>query len=204
MIILRIIYFFDDPTEDDKLKKKQTASDKDEKLQQQTSNDNQQIETNRIINFDNKAIPGNQNKLPKKTLEINDYRQFVELFFKNREGMLHTMLYNEVALISFKEGEVVLNIDKISDKSFIRTITKLISTWTGRIWQIRSSSSNLGKSLYEEDLINQQKEIEIMKNNPDVKKILSEFPKSKIHSITDIGEMSFIEETTKQNIRKEK
>ena len=173
-------------------------------LQQQTSNDNQQIETNRIINFDNKAIQGNQNKLPKKTLEINDYRQFVELFFKNREGMLHTMLYNEVALISFKEGEVVLNIDKISDKSFIRTITKLISTWTGRIWQIHSSSSNLGKSLYEEDLINQQKEIEIMKNNPDVKKILSEFPKSKIHSITDIGEMSFIEEITKQNIRKEK
>ena len=204
MIILRIIYFFDDPTQDDKLKKKQTALDKDEKLQQQTSNDNQQIETNRIINFDTKAIQGNQNKLPKKTLEINDYRQFVELFFKNREGMLHTMLYNEVALISFKEGEVVLNIDKISDKSFIRTITKLISTWTGRIWQIHSSSSNLGKSLYEEDLINQQKEIEIMKNNPDVKKILSEFPKSKIHSITDIGEMSFIEEITKQNIRKEK
>ena len=125
------------------------------------------------------------------------------VFYKQRRND-HSKLYNDVKLISFKEGEVHINTSNISDKYFTKNIAKLISKWTGRIWQIHSSSSNLGKSLYEEDLINQQKEIEIMKNNPDVKKILSEFPKSKIHSITDIGEMSFIEEITKQNIRKEK
>ena len=70
------------------------------------------------------------------------------------------------------------------------SVAKLISKWTGRIWQIHSSTSNLGKSLHDEDIINQQKEIEIMKNHPEVKKILKEFPESKIHAITDLGEIN--------------
>ena len=46
-----------------------------------------------------------------------------------------------------------------------------LNTSDGRIWQVHSSTSNLGKSLHDEDIINQQKEIEIMKNHPEVKKI---------------------------------
>jgi len=126
------------------------------------------------------------------------------MFFKNREGILHTKLYNDVTLISFKDGEVILNTEKISDKSFNRTIAKMISTWTGRIWQVNSSTSNLGKSLYEEDIINQQKEIELMKNNIHVKKILNEFPASKIHAITELTDINYDEELVNLNIEKEK
>ena len=86
-------------------------------------------------------------------------------------------------LISFKEGELVINAKSIADPHFTRTIAKLVSTWTGRIWQVSTSTSNIGKSLYEEDLIEQQKEIEIMKNDPEVKNILDNFPGSKIHSL---------------------
>ena len=68
---------------------------------------------------------------------------------------------------------------------------------------VNSSSSNLGKSLYEEDIINQQKEIEIMKNNPQVKKILNEFPGSKVHSIGDLGEVNN-EQLKDINLKKEK
>ena len=126
------------------------------------------------------------------------------MFFNNREGILHTQLYNDVKLISFKDGEIYLNTDKISDKLFNRNIAKLISTWTGRIWQINSSTSNLGKSLYEEDVINQQKQIEIMKNNIDVKKLLKEFPDSEIHSITELGEVNSQDDIINTNIKKEK
>ena len=102
--------------------------------------------------------------------------------------MLHTQLYNNVRLISFKEGEVTLNTELINDPHFNRTVAKLISKWTGRIWQIHTSTSNVGKTLYEEDLINQQKEIEKMKNHPEIKQILEAFPGVSIHSITDITE----------------
>ena len=43
-----------------------------------------------------------------------------------------------------------------------------------------------------------------MKNNTEVKKILTEFPGSKIHSITDLGEISYNEQISNLKIKKEK
>ncbi|MDC3015164.1 DNA polymerase III subunit gamma/tau [bacterium] len=189
MIILRIIYLYDGPSPEDLIKKMDKEVVKKETLEKNLELQNETNESNKILNF-------NENKKeisPKENVNIKhvqDFRHFVDLFFKNREGLLHTKLYNDVQLVSFKEGEVTLNTSKINDTGFNRTVAKLISKWTGRIWQIHSSSSNLGKSLNDEDIINQQKEIEIMKNHPEVKKILKEFPESKIHAITELGEIN--------------
>ena len=103
-----------------------------------------------------------------------------------REALLHTQLYNSVKLISFKEGEVTINASSLRNPHFNRNVAKLISKWTGRIWQIHSSDSNIGSSLSEEDLVNQQNEIRVMKNHPEIKKILETLPGLSIHSITDI------------------
>ena len=99
---------------------------------------------------------------------------------------MHTQLYNSVKLVSFKEGEIAINTSLIKDQHFNRNVAKLISKWTGRIWQIHSSDSNIGSSLSEEDIVNQQNEIKIMKNHPEIKKILEALPGLSIHSITDI------------------
>ena len=189
MIILRIIYLHDGPSPEDLIKKMDKEVVKKEPLEKNLELQNEANESSKVLNF-------NENKkeiLPKEKADImhvQDFRHFVDMFFKNREGLLHTKLYNDVQLVSFKEGEVTLNTSKINDTGFNRTVAKLISKWTGRIWQINSSSSNLGKSLNDEDIINQQKEIEIMKNHPEVKKILKEFPESKIHAITELGEIN--------------
>ncbi|OUW96898.1 MAG: hypothetical protein CBD97_00410 [Pelagibacteraceae bacterium TMED237] len=203
MIIFRIIYLFDGSTPDDLIK---INNNKDQLKDFENTKKNvksQDLETNNVINFDHN-VNINKKNLDKNYVFIQNYRQFVEMFFKKREGLLHTQLYNEVNLISFKEGEVILNTSKISDKSFNRKIAKLISKWTGRIWQINSSTSNLGKSLYDEDIINQQKEIEIMKNNNNIKIILEEFPECKIHSITNLTEVNNKEEILNTNMKKEK
>ena len=121
-------------------------------------------------------------------LSVKSFRQFVDLFYQKKEGMLHTYLYNDVKLVSFREGKIVINSESISDPNFGRTIAKLISKWTGRIWQVNTSSSNIGKTLYEEDVLTQQKEIEIMKNDPQIKRIFNKYPGVKIHSITNIHE----------------
>ena len=189
MIILRIIYLHDGPSPEDLIKKMDKEVVKKEPLEKNLELQNEANESSKVLNF-------NENKkeiLPKENVDIKhvqDFRHFVDMFFKNREGLLHTKLYNDVQLVSFKEGEVTLNTSKINDTAFNRTVAKLISKWTGRIWQIHSSTSNLGKSLHDEDIINQQKEIEIMKNHPEVKKILNEFPESKIHAITELGEIN--------------
>ncbi len=203
MIILRIIYLHDGPSPEDLIKKIDKEVIKKESLEKNLELQNESNESNKVLNF-------NENKkeiLPKENVNIKhiqDFRNFVDMFFKNREGLLHTKLYNDVQLVSFKEGEVTLNTSKINDTGFNRAVAKLISKWTGRIWQIHSSTSNLGKSLHDEDIINQQKEIEIMKNHPEVKKILKEFPESKIHAITELGEINYDETDINQpNMKKE-
>ena len=93
---------------------------------------------------------------------------------------------------------------KFQISTFNKNVSKLISKWTGRIWQVNSSTSNLGKSLFEEDIINQQKEIELMKNNTEVKKILEEFPESRIHSISELTNVNEDKEVTTLSVKKEK
>ena len=203
MIILRIIYLFDGSNPDD-LIKKISKEEKNSSEQIGTFINNESKEKNKIINFKKEFPKEKVDNSNINYLIIHNYREFVDMFFKYREGILHTKLYNDAKIVSFKDGEIYLNIDKITDKSFNRKIAKLISKWTGRIWQVNSSTSNLGKSLYEEDIINQQKEIEIMKNNIDVKKLMKEFPDSEIHSITELGEVNSQEETINTNIKKEK
>ncbi len=204
MIILRIIYLHDGPSPEDLIKKMDKEVVKKEPLEKNLELQNESNESNKVLNF-------NENKKeisPKENVNIKhvqDFRHFVDMFFKNREGLLHTKLYNDVQLVSFKQGEVTLNTSKINDTGFNRTVAKLISKWTGRIWQIHSSTSNLGKSLHDEDIINQQKEIEIMKNHPEIKKILKEFPESKIHAITELGEINDDERDINQpKMKKEK
>ena len=204
MLILRIIYLFDGNTPDDLLKKIQREEQAINKNKMNAEKDIQEDVNNKILNFNKNSDEDKENNSNTLIKQIENYRQFVEMFFINREGMLHSKLYNDVKLIAFKDGELTINISRISDKYFTKNISKLISKWTGRIWQIKISSSNLGKSLYEEDIINQQKEIELMKDNLLVKKILNEYPLTQIHSISDLTDVNSNEEKVYFNIKKEK
>ena len=186
MVILRLIYIHDGNNPEDFLKKNKNKDN--EKF-----NDNSttvKIKSNEInINETKTSINNLQNtKKNIKQLRISSFRDFVELFFNHKEPILHSKLYNNVKLISFEEGKININTDLIKDPNFNRNVARLVSKWTGRIWQIHSSSSNIGKSLYEEDLINQQKEIEKIKNHPKMKEIIDAFPEVSIHSITNITE----------------
>ena len=204
MIIIRIIYLHDGNNPDDLVKKIQHKEQTEISNNPNTVDGERIDQKNTVVNFTKEFSESNEKKSNQNYKSIKNFREFVDMFFKNREGILHNKLYNDVSMISFKDGEVVINTSKISDPSFNRNIAKLISTWTGKIWQVNSSTSNIGKSLYEEDIINQQKEIELMKDNLEIKKILKEFPNSEIHSITELSEVNSSEELMGSEIKKEK
>ena len=204
MIIIRIIYLHDGNNPDDLVKKIQHKEQTEISNNPNTVDGERIDQKNTVVNFTKEFPESNEKKSNQNYKSIKNFREFVDMFFKNREGILHNKLYNDVSMISFKDGEVVINTSKISDPSFNRNIAKLISTWTGKIWQVNSSTSNIGKSLYEEDIINQQKEIELMKDNLEIKKILKEFPNSEIHSITELSEVNSSEEFMGSEIKKEK
>ena len=202
MIILRLIHLYDGPNPDDLIKKYSTSN-----IEENTVLNKKKDELNIGENNQANIIKNIEQKSTniKGIISVKSYRHFVELFYKNKEAILHTNLYNNVKLISFKEGEIEINSSSISDKHFNRTIAKLISKWTGRIWQVSSSTSNLGHSLYEEDLIQEQKEIDQMKDDTEVKNLLDSFPGIKIHSITNIKEtIAEQEEKIQTSTKKEK
>ncbi len=196
MIIIRLIYLYDGPSPEELIKKSTLQNFTDNKSYENKSIINNQQKDNPILNqISTKNYTTNdlKNEIKNKSnlsgsLTIKSYRHFVDLFYQKREVMLHTYLYNNTKLISFTEGEVIIDGKFVTDPHFTRTIAKLVSTWTGRIWQVNTSTSNIGKSLYEEDLIEQHKEIELMKNDIEVKKILDTFPGINIHSITNINQ----------------
>ena len=192
MIIIRLIYLYQGPTPDDLLKKIKNENldqlNKFDKVNNNLNNNKDNNKDNEITNSINNTNELIKDLKPKGVLLIKNFRHFVDLFYQRKEAMFHTYLYNNAKLITFADGNLTINISSIADPHFTRTIAKLVSTWTGRIWQINSSSSNIGKTLYEEDLIEQQKEIEKFKNDPEIKNILDDFPGVKIFSITSIGE----------------
>ena len=196
MIIIRLIFLYEGPTPDNLISKIDKQNFKNIDKNKSIDEPHPPALDKPTINFNNNLnkdlIKNDQNieEIPKGNLSVKSFRHFVDLFYQRREGMLHTYLYNNVKLISFAEGEIVINPKSVVDPHFSRTIAKLVSTWTGRIWQVSSSTSNIGKSLYEEDLIELQKEIEKMKNEPEIKKIFIQFPEVSIHTITNINETS--------------
>ena len=184
MIIIRLIYINKNPNPEENTKDRLPKHN----INNQSDFIDQEIKKKINLNNDQKIVVPSKSKEATKSslINISNFRQFVDLFYSKKEALLHTQLYNSVKLISFKEGEVFINTSLIRDQHFNRNVAKLISKWTGRIWQIHSSDSNIGSSLSEEDVINQQNEIKTMKNHPKVKKILEALPGLSIHSITDI------------------
>jgi len=184
MIIIRLIFINNNPYPEEPIKKKSSSDIDNSQLKNLDSIEKKKIDIERkTTKIDLPVIKENINNTE---IKISNFRQFVDFFYMKREALLHTQLYNSVKLISFKEGEVTINASALRDPHFNRNIAKLISKWTGRIWQIHSSDSNVGSSLSEEDLVNQQNEIKVMKNHPEIKKILETLPGLSIHSITDI------------------
>ena len=185
MIIIRLIFIHEGPSPGDLVKKIEKEINKIEKTQAVTS-ENYEKKSTEVVNIEKNLSNKNKDE-SLNILPINSFREFVDLFYQKREGILHAHLYNSTKLISFKEGEVVINAEKILDHNFSRTIARNISKWTGRIWNISTSSSNIGKTLQEEDIMMKQKEIELMKKDPEVQKILNKYQGVSIHSITKIG-----------------
>ena len=194
MIIVRLIFINNSPNPEPNKKNSPKKIDQP-KLETSDNTVNKKIDIE--SNPNNIDSPIKKETENTTAIQISNFRQFVDYFYMKREALLHAQLYNSVKLISFKEGEVTINTSSLRDPHFNRNVAKLISTWTGRIWQIHSSDSNVGSSLGEEDVVNQQNEIKVMKDHPEIKKILEALPGLSIHSITDI--VDTVDETLDEN-----
>ena len=130
MLIIRLIYLHDGPSPNDLIKKFE-ENIKDKSFQNDNNHEKKKIDNiSSTVNEQKQSFNFETNKKNTKHssgLKIDSFRNFVDLFYQKREGMMHSLLYNNVKLVSFREGEIILNTESISDPHFTRTIAKFIS-----------------------------------------------------------------------------
>ena len=105
MIILRLIYLNKGPSPEDLLNKYKNKNQNELK----NNNIEKDILTNKKEQHNDEKINENtqENNLisnENSSILIHNFRNFVELFYTNKEGLIHSKLYNNTNLISFKEG----------------------------------------------------------------------------------------------------
>ena len=92
ILIIRLIYLFDGPSPNDLLKK---IEEKIEKIDVDNSNVNQleSLNSENLNKTVNEKILNVANSKNSKNniLLIKSYREFVDLFYQHKEGMLHTL-----------------------------------------------------------------------------------------------------------------
>ena len=96
MIILRLIHLYDGPNPDDLIKKYSTPNLEENTLSNKKKDELNISESNQINIIKN--IKQKSTNI-KGTIPVKSYRQFVDLFYKNKEPILHTNLYNNVKRI---------------------------------------------------------------------------------------------------------
>ena len=102
MLIIRLIYLYEGPSPDDLVKKItnniEEKEHKNESIKIKSPGNETPATINKAIEEENNGQVENIAKLS-NSIPVKSFRQFVDLFYQKKEGMLHTYLYNNVCLL---------------------------------------------------------------------------------------------------------
>ena len=118
------------------------------------------------------------------------FRGMVEMFERQKEGILAKNLRDDVRLVSFKPGELAINpIGRIA-VDFSSRIAACLEDFTGEKWQIVIERDGGEETLEKVDQDKDQALRLEVKSDPLVAKILEVFPESEIASVVDLTKNS--------------
>ena len=120
-------------------------------------------------------------KSQQNQIKLTNFKDVVNLFYKNKELVLYYQLVEEVNLIDYKNGRIEAKVSDELSKDFTNQIITKLNEWTGITWQF-IISNNPSTSF---QTIKDQEESSI-ENNKLVKEILESFPGAKIKNIVKI------------------
>ncbi len=192
MVIIRLIHTSNLPTPEDIIKKATNIKKPEEGGENQNTPSSDQS----ITVMQNKNLPKQDieitvneihaldddchvNDLDKNTNNLGiiiDFRAMVDLFSQRREGILVKCLMMDVNLISFSQGQVKLRTNKNAIKDLCVRMSKLLLNWTDVKWQISLGDEAGDKTLYQQDQMTKQNNIDNAASEPLVKSVRKYFP----------------------------
>ena len=189
MVIIRLIHSSKLPTPEDIIKKATNIKKPEEGGGNQTTPSSDQsitiLQNNNLPTQDQEIeitidethdLDNNLDKNTNVLGEITNFRAMVDLFSQRREGILVKCLMMDVNLISFNQGHVKLRTNKNAVKDLCVRMSKLLLNWTDIKWQISLGDEAGEKTLYQQDKMNKQSDIDNAANEPLVKSVRKYFP----------------------------
>lgn len=116
-------------------------------------------------------------------IQLNSFKDLVQLFFTKREMLLYHYLVNDVHLIEFAPLNLKIRQTSNTTQNFLNKITALLYEWTGEKWIISLSTDKGEPTLYTQEEIAQQHKIDELSKDDIVQEVLQSFSNSKIKTL---------------------
>ena len=126
--------------------------------------------------------PSNELNHPQAIGDLT-FRDIVDLFEKNREGLIHSKLVTQARVVSVAPGRVeIMETNGIGDK-FVAQVSKLLGEWTGQDW-IVSVVDREGDKTIQEQILEKEKSMKtVAAQDPLVARIIETFPGATINAV---------------------
>ena len=195
MFLIRLMYLSkSDPKEikpfsvlnDENNNKKNQLMDKDYKKNLDTNdNENKTINQIKASSQEKEKREIDDQKLSNK-ININSFSDLISMCTSKKEIKLKYELENNVNLISFKNRNIEISFNENLDNNFIKNLTYKLLDWTGERWIITLSKRIVSKTIKEVKKINENNDLEELKNSDRYKKAISLFPDLEIVNVKNL------------------
>ena len=171
---------------DENNNQKNQLMDKDYKKNLDTNdNENKTINQIKASSQEKEKREIDDQKLSNK-ININSFSDLISMCTSKKEIKLKYELENNVNLISFKNRNIEISFNENLDNNFIKNLTYKLLDWTGERWIITLSKRIVSKTIKEVKKINENNDLEELKNSDKYKKAISLFPDLEIVNVKNL------------------
>ena len=171
---------------DENNNQKNQLMDKDYKKNLDTNdNENKTINQIKASSQEKEKREIDDQKLSNK-ININSFSDLISMCTSKKEIKLKYELENNVNLISFKNRNIEISFNENLDNNFIKNLTYKLLDWTGERWIITLSKRIVSKTIKEVKKINENNDLEELKNSDRYKKAISLFPDLEIVNVKNL------------------
>jgi len=120
---------------------------------------------------------------PPSLAEPKSFEEVVALAEEKRDLKLKHALSEQVRLVRFRPGHLELNPLPTAPKEFGQELMRKLKAWTGRVWIVALSGEEGAAPLGVQRREREAREIERIRDHPEVKQVLEHFPDARIAAV---------------------
>lgn len=142
-------------------------------------------------------IPGGENWQIFNT--VDDFLRYLE---RTKKALIEYSVRNDISIKEFSNGRIVMNISPQIQQDFIVNLHKILSSATGKQWEIEIEKGEVGETIAAKENAAAEAKKKSVAEYPLVKKILEEFKGARIETVVrkKLEELAETEEDSSEDI----